>query len=70
MNILVTGSSGQLGEEFKTISSQSEHDFSFKNKESFNITKFENINSYLQNNKVNIIINCAAYTAVDKAETE
>ncbi|RWS50448.1 dTDP-4-dehydrorhamnose reductase [Arcobacter venerupis] len=70
LNILVTGSTGQLGSEIKELSSKYPYDFFFTNRISLDITNKEKIKSFCQTNKINVIINCAAYTAVDKAEKD
>ena len=71
MKILVTGEKGQLGSELKKIS-QTNNNFEwlFTDRESFNISDLKNINVYLTKSNPNIIINCAAYTSVDKAEDD
>ena len=71
-NILATGSNGQLGRSFQTISSQyPEYQFSFSTRDEIDLSKTDSIKRYFQqNNKFDLIINCAAYTAVDKAEDE
>ena len=68
MNILVTGSKGQLGSEIKELSSNYPYNFFFTDVNTLDITKKENIYHYLKENDIDVIINCAAYTAVDKAE--
>ncbi|MGB3750266.1 MAG: dTDP-4-dehydrorhamnose reductase [Arcobacteraceae bacterium] len=70
LNILVTGSNGQLGSELQELSSNYEYNFFFTNRTNIDITNKDNIKEYCQNNSINAIINCAAYTAVDKAETD
>ncbi len=70
LNILVTGSNGQLGSEIKSISSNYDYNFFFTDRNSIDITNKENIKEYCQENNINVIINCAAYTAVDKAESD
>ncbi len=70
IRILVTGASGQLGSEIKEISTSYKYDFFFKNKNDLDITDKYAIKKFLKKNKINVIINCAAYTAVDKAETD
>ncbi|CAL2090756.1 Spore coat polysaccharide biosynthesis protein SpsK [Tenacibaculum sp. 190524A05c] len=70
MNILVTGASGQLGKEIQHQSKQSSHTFFFENSKELDITIQEKVNSYIKDNKIDFVINCAAYTAVDKAEEE
>lgn len=69
-NILVTGSNGQLGSEIKAIASCYDYNFFFTDRNNIDITSKENIRNFCQTNNINVIINCAAYTAVDKAETD
>ena len=70
INILVTGSNGQLGSEIKELSSKYEYKFFFTDRSNIDITKKENIKTFCEINNINTIINCAAYTAVDKAESD
>jgi len=75
INVLVTGSNGQVGSEIKSlVDEQNEHSrkyrYFFTNKDSLDITQKESINKYVENNNIKVIVNCAAYTAVDKAEDE
>ena len=71
MNILITGANGQLGSEFKELShANKEHRFTFTDIEELDITDYLALGKFLSKNKFQCIINCAAYTAVDKAETE
>ena len=69
-NILVTGSDGQLGSELKELSPQYQAEFFFTDKIALDITNQDKIQEYIHNNKINTIINCAAYTMVDKAEKD
>ncbi|MEA1955621.1 MAG: dTDP-4-dehydrorhamnose reductase, partial [Campylobacterota bacterium] len=69
-NILVTGSNGQLGSEIKELSSKYSHNFFFTNRENLDITNKNKILKFIDENSINSIINCAAYTAVDKAEND
>ncbi|MCH9739675.1 MAG: dTDP-4-dehydrorhamnose reductase [Epsilonproteobacteria bacterium] len=69
-NILVTGSNGQLGSEIRTLSKNYNYNFLFTDTNELDITNKKAIDSFIKNNTVNTIINCAAYTAVDKAEDE
>lgn len=69
-NILVTGSTGQLGSEIKAISSNYSYTFFFTNRNNIDITSKDNIKAFCETNNINVIINCAAYTAVDKAESD
>jgi dTDP-4-dehydrorhamnose reductase len=70
-NILVTGSKGQLGSELKDFESEfKQYAFYFTDSNSLDITDHEKVKSYCVENEIEIIINCAAYTAVDKAESD
>lgn len=71
MQILVTGSKGQLGNEFRKISTkETEHNWYFTDLPELDITKREEVMAYFQAQGIDLCINCAAYTAVDKAEEE
>ena len=70
-NILVTGSEGQLGSELRTIALDfPEYNLFFTNRINLDITDYKAVKHFIESNKINAIINCAAYTAVDKAESE
>jgi dTDP-4-dehydrorhamnose reductase len=70
-NILVTGANGQLGNEFNAIAQNYPHfNFIFVTKAQMPIDDFKVVELYFEKNKIDFCINCAAYTAVDKAETE
>lgn len=69
--ILVTGAGGQLGSEFRDLEiSFPEFTFLFEEKHSLQITDSLRVNKYFEDHQIDICINCAAYTAVDKAEQE
>jgi len=79
MKILVTGKEGQLGQSLHKVISASakidnddgSNEFTFVGRKELDLSNDSNINHYFNsNNKFDIIINCAAYTAVDKAEEE
>lgn len=70
LNVLVTGSNGQLGSEIKELSSDYNYNYFFTDKESLNISNKNAVNEFIKNNNINIILNCAAYTVVDKAEND
>lgn len=71
MVVLVTGASGQLGQSLQFIASQySEMQFVFATSQDLDITDNERVISFFENNKIDFCINTAAYTAVDKAESE
>ena len=69
MRILVTGASGQLGQEFKNNVSNSDHEFYFTDENELDITKRRKILEYVTIHKIDLIINCAAYTNVNQSET-
>ncbi len=69
-NILVTGVNGQLGSEIRELSSGYKYNFYFTDSSVLDITDFAKVKEFLEANKIDIIINCAAYTAVDKAEED
>ena len=69
--ILVTGANGQLGCELKVIARQFiQYHFFFVTKEELDIDDPDALAKYFATNEITYCINCAAYTAVDKAETE
>ena len=69
MRILVTGSNGQLGQEFKNNIYNSDHEFYFTDENEIDITKKKKILEYVTIFKIDLIINCAAYTNVNQSET-
>jgi dTDP-4-dehydrorhamnose reductase len=70
MKILVTGGNGQLGCEINQLSSNYNYDWLFTDTDIFDISDLMNINVFLDNCNPDVIINCAAYTAVDNAEVD
>ncbi|MBS1663961.1 MAG: dTDP-4-dehydrorhamnose reductase [Bacteroidetes bacterium] len=69
--ILVTGAGGQLGQEIKTLSSQyPQFDFIFADRSELPIDNAELVYAFIQKTQADVCINCAAYTAVDKAESD
>lgn len=74
MKILVIGSNGQLGRSLKKIASLNEpktdHQFVFLSRKVLDLNKNEDIDRYFSKNLFDLIVNCAAYTSVDKAEEE
>ena len=71
MNILVTGSNGQLGSEIKDLATNyKDINFFFMDLPELNICNAEALNTFILNQNINAVINCAAYTAVDQAEED
>ncbi|RPJ50562.1 MAG: dTDP-4-dehydrorhamnose reductase [Methanobacteriota archaeon] len=69
--ILVTGGNGQLGSSLRKISaSYQEFNFAFIDYDDLDLTKSDEVNEYFRNHPTDYIINCAAFTAVDKAESQ
>ena len=70
-NILVTGAYGQLGNEVRILSANyPEYNFLFTDVDSLDITDKNELIDFVTGNDIRYIINCAAYTAVDKAEDD
>ena len=70
MRILVTGANGQLGSEMRKLGAVSPNEYIFTDVQELDITNKEAVMSFVEQNGVNIIVNCAAYTNVDKAEDD
>lgn len=78
MNILVTGSNGQLGTELRLLSNGSPNRYVFSDISqlsdietiSLDITDLDAVRLVCESEKIDVIVNCAAYTNVDKAETD
>ena len=70
LNILVTGSKGQVGSELQELSKDYEYNFFFTDRTSLDVTNKEDIRKFCELNDINVIINCAGYTTVDKAQTD
>lgn len=70
MNILVTGANGQLGRHMRLLAPGSAHTWLFTDVEELDITSREAVTEFVKENGINIIVNCAAYTNVDKAESD
>ena len=70
-NILVTGSEGQLGSELRAIAFRfTQYNLFFTNRLTLDISDYSAVKSFTDTNKINTIINCAAYTSVDSAESQ
>ena len=78
MNILVTGANGQLGTELRNVTAGSRNNYIFSDVTSLpgvetlnlDITNIDAVRIVCDSEKVDVIVNCAAYTNVDKAEDE
>jgi len=69
--ILVTGANGQLGREMQVIAAAyPAYHFLFVAKETLPIDEVDTVKKYFADHSIDVCVNCAAYTAVDKAETE
>ena len=71
-NVLVTGANGQLGRCIRDVvnSYKSNADWFFTDIDELDITDFNAVRRFVDDNKINVIINCAAYTNVDRAEDD
>ena len=70
MNILVTGANGQLGNEMRIVSKGSSDRYIFTDVEELDITNRDAVMKFVNDNDVKVVVNCAAYTNVDKAEDD
>lgn len=78
MNVLVTGANGQLGNEMRIVAQKSDNNYIFSdivqsdNVETtiLDVTKLDEICSIVKEKNISVIVNCAAYTNVDKAESD
>lgn len=71
IRVLVTGANGQLGNELRRLSgSQKELEFIFTDVDELDITNENVLNQFINNSHFQFLINCASYTAVDRAEDE
>ena len=71
MKILITGSNGQLGSEFRSLENKyRDCQFTFTDIEELDLTDFNAVHLFFEENSFDYCVNCAGYTAVDKAEEE
>jgi dTDP-4-dehydrorhamnose reductase len=70
MTILVTGANGQLGTHIRLNTTQSRHQYFFTDLAELDITNMAAVRQYVVHNQVEVIVNCAAYTNVDRAESD
>jgi len=68
-NILITGANGQLGNEMRVLSAEyPEYTYFFTDVAELDICNAPAVRNFVKENDIHVIVNCAAYTAVDKAE--
>lgn len=71
MNILITGANGQLGNEMRLLSAEHpNHTYCFTDVEELDITDRKAVSAFVSKHAIDLIVNCAAYTNVDKAEED
>ena len=70
MNLLVTGANGQLGNEMRIVSKGSSDRYIFTDVDELDITNYEAVSNCVKDNDIKIVVNCAGYTNVDKAEDD
>ena len=70
MNILVTGANGQLGQEMRQVSTSSSDRYIFTDVAELDITDAITVKRMVRENNIKVIVNCAAYTDVDRAEDD
>ena len=71
MRVLITGSNGQLGSEIKELANNYKKlDCVFKDLPKLDICNVQALEAFILDHQINAVINCAAYTAVDKAEKD
>ena len=69
-NILITGCNGQLGNEMKLLAAENpQFNYFFTDVAELDITNEQAVNNYVVEHEIDCIVNCAAFTAVDKAES-
>lgn len=68
--ILITGANGQLGSEMRRLGAVSPNEYIFTDVAELDITNREAVMAFVTDNKVDVIVNCAAYTNVDRAEDD
>lgn len=70
MRILITGANGQLGQDIRNVCEQNSIAYIATSSKELDISCESEVRQFVKNNPVDVIINCAAYNAVDLAETE
>lgn len=70
MNVLVTGANGQLGNHLRLLGENSQHRYFFTDVEELDIMRRDAVMNFILTNGINVVMNCAAYTNVDRAEDD
>ena len=68
LNILITGSNGQLGNSIRRETEDSQDNYIFTDIQELDITNLEAVKTFIEENHIDVIVNCAAFTNVDAAE--
>ena len=69
MRILVTGANGQLGNEMQVLAKENpQHTYYFTDVQELDSCDKQAVWTYMAEKQIELVVNCAAYTAVDKAE--
>lgn len=69
-NILVTGANGQLGSEMRRLGELSSNNYLFTDIQELDVTDAAAVREFIEENGVEVVVNCVAYTNVDKAESD
>ncbi|MBR2300391.1 MAG: sugar nucleotide-binding protein, partial [Bacteroidaceae bacterium] len=69
-NILITGANGQLGSEMRRLGEFSSNNYLFTDVAELDITDKNAVDAFVSQNAIDVVVNCAAYTNVDKAESD
>lgn len=70
LNILITGANGQLGSELRRLGAASRHRYVYTDAAELDITSEEAVRRTIRDERIDAIVNCAAYTNVDRAEED
>ena len=70
LNILVTGANGQLGNELRALGSTSANNYLYTDVAELDITDAAAVERFVAENRIDVIVNCAAYTNVERAEED
>ena len=69
-NILITGANGQLGNEMRVVAVHSSNQYHYTDVQELDITDEKAVFAFVQEHAIDVVVNCAAYTNVDKAEDD